>query len=70
MFYLNELDPLLKLNLAIFILFLGLFSGIYAMEEEQPNQQIINLKLSDGQNGKFSCRSCPAFIFDSYLSRR
>ena len=39
----------MKLNLAIFILFLGIFSGLYAMEQDQPNQQIINLKLSDEQ---------------------
>ena len=37
----------MKLNLAIFALFLGLSSGIYAMEE-QPSQNF-SLKLSDGE---------------------
>ena len=43
----------MKLNVAIFILSLGIFSGVCAMEQEQSNQQIINLKLSDGQMVSF-----------------
>lgn len=39
----------MKLNVAIISLIFGLFSGLYAMEEERPNQKIINIRIAENE---------------------